>query len=170
MKINFFLNTAMPTRVCTIYECFHATMVKSSSCHRNHTTYKTNDITMCAYTESSPDPWTGWSITNPIFSFAKIFLFSVILTEGDYELMEEGKQANIYHDCTAFLKAAFHFRNPTWGYVTRPQHWQSLSHIGNAPSTSSMSTPLDVMDLSNNVLVFKTAFFFYFIFFYFLTS
>lgn len=72
----------MPIRVCTTYECFHATMVKSSSCHRNHMTYKTDDITICAYTESSPVPWTGWSITIPTFSFAKISLSSAIFTRG----------------------------------------------------------------------------------------
>lgn len=69
--------------------------------------------------------------------------------EGGFELMEEGKQSNIYHDCRDFPKATFHFRNPTCGYVMRPRCWQSLSRIGNAPTTSSMLTPLDIMDLSN---------------------
>lgn len=93
MKINYW-NTAMPTGVCIIYECFQATMVKSSSCCRNHSTYKTNDITICAYTGCPQTPDLDDPLQSPYSclpksSFLLPFLVRAIWANG-------GKQRSKY--------------------------------------------------------------------------
>lgn len=160
MKINFYWNTAIHIHLCTVYECFHFAVVKSSSCRRNHMTCKTNSICYLTLYRKFAALNSICYLTlyrkfealicynYRIFIFQNLPFLLTCLLRGIWGNV--GRQTSKhFHDCRDFPKTTFHFRNPTCGYVMRPQCWQSSSYVQNALSTSSMLTPKDFMGLNS---------------------